>query len=74
MLKKNHLIFKDTDISAGFLNNSDLVNSIFITLFLDQKKINLIQKETFSGESNISSPDANLIAIKSFSLNCELII
>jgi|TARA_Y100000991_G_scaffold2262_1_gene1902 hypothetical protein len=45
--KKNHLIFKDSDISAGFLNDSNIVNSIFITLFLDQKKINLIQKETF---------------------------
>jgi hypothetical protein len=36
--KKNHLIFKDSDISAGFLNDSNIVNSIFITLFLDQKK------------------------------------
>jgi hypothetical protein len=60
--KKNHLIFKDTDISAGFLNNSDLVNSIFITLFLDQKKINLIQKETFfKGVPLISVGDLSTI-------------
>jgi|TARA_B100000524_G_scaffold1125_1_gene738 hypothetical protein len=47
-LKQNHFVLKDSEISGGFLDNANLDNVIFITLFLDQKKVNFLQKETFS--------------------------
>ena len=47
-MKQNHFVLKDSEISGGFLDNANLDNVIFITLFLDQKKVNFLQKETFS--------------------------
>merc|ERR1711916_334929 len=61
-LKQNHFVVKDSEISGGFLNNSNSDNVIFITLFLDQKKLNFLHKETFS--KNIP-----LISFGDFSVN-----
>jgi hypothetical protein len=46
---KNFYLLKDTETSAGFLtNNVNLIsNTVVITLFLNSRKTELIQKEAF---------------------------
>ena len=43
---KNCSLFRDLEISSGFLTNKKLPNMVIITLFLDYRKTELIQKES----------------------------
>ena len=43
---KNYLLLKASEVSSGFLTNKKISNMVIITLFLDQRKVELIQKES----------------------------
>jgi hypothetical protein len=44
--QKNYFLLKDSEISSGFLTNKKTSNLLIITLFLDHRKTELIQKES----------------------------
>lgn len=44
--RKNFALLKDSEISSGFLTNRKTSNLLLVTLFLDHRKIELIQKES----------------------------
>lgn len=43
---KNHSLLRASEISSGFLTNKNVTNIVIITLFLEQRKSELIQKES----------------------------
>jgi hypothetical protein len=44
--KKNYSVLKELEVSSGFLTNRKTSNLLIITLFLDPRKTELIQKES----------------------------
>jgi hypothetical protein len=44
--RKNFALLKDSEISSGFLTNRKTSNLLLVTLFLDHRKTQLIQKES----------------------------
>lgn len=44
--RKNFALLRDLEISSGFLTNRKTSNLLLVTLFLDHKKTELIQKES----------------------------
>jgi len=44
--KKNYFLLKDSETFAGFLTNKKKSKIVLITLFLDYRKVDLIQKES----------------------------
>jgi len=44
--KKNYTLLRASEIFSGFLTNKNFSNMVIITLFLDYKKMELIQKES----------------------------
>lgn len=43
---KNYSLLRASEISSGFLTNKSFSNIVIVTLFLDQRKSELIQKES----------------------------
>lgn len=44
--KKKYSVLKDSETSSGFLTNKKISKTVIITLFLDHRKTELIQKES----------------------------